>query len=432
MTSHGEAFNPVLLGGRDKATLLGMDRAARDADPHALLDRIAAAPGLTGFRYFHDHDPRVRDRILGDHRIAKVILTRDPLDSYLSLEIARATDQWRVTDPSRADRRRIRFDPAEFDALRQARETFRDRVRNSLRRSGQVGFELDYEDILSLDMINGLAAYLGLPDRLTALPARLKRQNPGPPDEKVENPKEMRAHLSATGHAIRDPRPPLIYARQMLVAARSPILAIPLPGGPTDAIRAWLRALDGTEPSQGLDQKALRGWMRRHPGFASISIVRHPVARAHRLWRGVVEGRDIYGGETRDELTRGGRVIPGSYGISEIHELCEAREGGRVWPAEEPELGLPNLRCCRRRRASRSCIASLENEEAPATLYAIGGHSGATFASADERDLADVVDDTIEDLCHDLYRRDYRQFGFGRWADRQAACEEVGVSVRTV
>lgn len=46
---------------------------------------------LGGFRYFHDHDPRVLDMILDDPGCAKIILTRNPLDSYVSWKIAQAT-----------------------------------------------------------------------------------------------------------------------------------------------------------------------------------------------------------------------------------------------------------------------------------------------------------------------------------------------------
>ena len=54
--------------------------------------------GLTGFRYFHDHDPRVLPVVLEDPACAKIILTRNPIESYVSLKIAQATGQWKLTN----------------------------------------------------------------------------------------------------------------------------------------------------------------------------------------------------------------------------------------------------------------------------------------------------------------------------------------------
>ena len=91
----GEAFNPHFIGYPNQDTLLGLDKSARDADPLGLLTRIREAPGgISGFRYFHDHDPRILDAVLDDPACAKIILTRNPLDSYVSWKIAQATGQW--------------------------------------------------------------------------------------------------------------------------------------------------------------------------------------------------------------------------------------------------------------------------------------------------------------------------------------------------
>jgi hypothetical protein len=56
----------------------------------------------------------VLDRVLPDPRIAKVLLTRNPLDSYVSRKIASETGQWRLTDLKHAKPRKITFDEAEF------------------------------------------------------------------------------------------------------------------------------------------------------------------------------------------------------------------------------------------------------------------------------------------------------------------------------
>ena len=85
LTCHGEAFNPHFIGYPNKDNILGVSQPQREADPHVLIETIKArTEGLGGFRFFNDHDPRVLDIALPDPRCAKIILTRNPVDSFVS------------------------------------------------------------------------------------------------------------------------------------------------------------------------------------------------------------------------------------------------------------------------------------------------------------------------------------------------------------
>ena len=97
VTCHGEAFNPHFIGYPNSTEILGISQQGREDDPHQLLAAIRDDADLGGFRYFHDHDPRILDTILDDPQVAKIILTRNPLDSYVSWKIAQATGQWKLT-----------------------------------------------------------------------------------------------------------------------------------------------------------------------------------------------------------------------------------------------------------------------------------------------------------------------------------------------
>ena len=67
ISCHGEAFNPHFIGYPNATDILGVDQETRDTDPNALLSAIRnTSTGLGGFRYFHDHDPRVLDTLLTD------------------------------------------------------------------------------------------------------------------------------------------------------------------------------------------------------------------------------------------------------------------------------------------------------------------------------------------------------------------------------
>ncbi|MFT4620617.1 MAG: hypothetical protein ACI90Y_001947, partial [Polaromonas sp.] len=83
----GELFNPSFIAHARQKEYLGITLADREKDPMALVRRVQKeAPGLAGFRLFHDHDPRVRDEALRDPRCAKIILMRNPVDSYVSFK----------------------------------------------------------------------------------------------------------------------------------------------------------------------------------------------------------------------------------------------------------------------------------------------------------------------------------------------------------
>ena len=290
VTCHGEAFNPHFIGYPNRDEILGVTMAERDADPARLLHTIRdRTPGLGGFRYFHDHDPRVLDPVMTDPRCAKIVLTRNPADSYVSWKIAQATNQWKLTDVRRRKADTIHFDPAEFEAHLDALQAFQLRLMGALQRSGQTAFYVAYEDVQDIGVMNGLARFLGVEDRLDALDQTLKRQNPAPLEEKVANFDEMaqalarldRFNLSRTPN-FEPRRGPAVPG--YVAAARAPLLYLPVRSGPEARVRAWLAALDGGDEAElqtQFTQKTLRQWKRRHPGHRSFTVIRHPVARVN-------------------------------------------------------------------------------------------------------------------------------------------------------
>lgn len=197
VTCHGEVFNPVFIGKKDQTELFGISLADREEDPSRLLRRLRErTSGLSGFRYFHDHDPRVFDLVMDDPRCAKIILTRNPIESYVSLKIAQATGQWKLTNPKNLKQAKARFDPAEFvDHLDEVQQ-FQIRLLRALQSRGQTAFYIDYDDIPDLSVLNGLAAFLGVEARLDKVDASLTVQNPEPLTDKVTNVSAMEQTLA--------------------------------------------------------------------------------------------------------------------------------------------------------------------------------------------------------------------------------------------
>jgi len=288
VTCHGEAFNPYFIGGENKQQMFGIDLAGRQADPAGFLQAMQTqTEGLAGFRYFHDHDPRVFDLVVEDPQVAKVILTRNALECYISWKIAIESDQWWLANTKHLRTVRPRFDLAEFETRLGVLQTFQQRLLHRLQVTGQTAYYIDYADILDLDVLNGLAAFLGASGRLKDLDFRFKKQNPEALRDKVANPDEMEAALAQMDWFSIAQTPNFEPRRsaavpQYLASQSAPLLFQPVKGGPDTQIRQWL---SGFGPlAQNFDRKSLKAWKDGHHGFRAFTVLRHPLPRAYAAW----------------------------------------------------------------------------------------------------------------------------------------------------
>lgn len=285
VTCHGESFNPFLIGGEGKQEMFGIDMVGRDADPAGFLQAMRAqTKGLAGFRYFSDHDPRVFDLVMSDHSCAKIVLTRNQLESFISWKIAMESDQWWLANTKHLKVVRPCFDLTEFKQRINALHQFQNRLVNRLQVTGQTAFYLDYEDIRDLDVLNGLAAFLGVEARLKTLDFRFKKQNPEPIAEKVSNPEEMRLGLATLDWFNQTLAPNFEPRRQAMVpqyvaAEGAPLLFMPIKAAPEAPIKKWLQSYGPL--LQDFDRNSLRKWKAANPGQRSFTVVRHPLARAY-------------------------------------------------------------------------------------------------------------------------------------------------------
>lgn len=436
VTCHGEAFNRTHLGAPNTGRLLGIDIQTRDRDPFLLLERIRSQPGLNGFRLFHDHDLRVLDRVLSDRRCAKIVLGRNPVDSWISLQIARQTQNWRLTDIHRRKTATVSFDAAAFDSFLAERAAFRARIQRSLQTSGQTAFFLDYDDLREPEILGGLSAWLGRPGALDPKGTPMLVQNPEPLSEKVENWDQMQADLAGIDYfglstlpSFEPRRGPAVGS---YVAARgAPVLWLPL--GPEPRIAGWLARLGrGGVPETGFTQKTLAEWKASHPGFRSFALVRHPLDRADRALRGA--------------------ILPGKY--PRIRNLL-IRDFGLDLPDPEavPQMGAAayhaallgflrflklNLngqtairvdRCwCGQAHALAAMAGTvlpdmiLRADRMQAGLDHLADSVGAPPVPAPAEEpagpvaLAEICDDALQRAAAAAYPRDMAAFGFGRWA----------------
>lgn len=256
---HGEMFNP--------------HHTSHDV---ADLDRLAQSGGaIAGFRLFPDHNDAVLAQVLSDPYCAKVILRRNSLDRYLSLALARHSDQWTWVAASEGQEGRVPFDPETYEQILRQEAAYWPPIWDTLRETGQVPFVLEYEDLTRVQIINGLLKFLGSATQVEQVSGHFKPQNPRAAQDKVTNPEDMAAALA--GLASSD------HGR---IASASKFTW----PDPKAQVRAW----DDLTwcPVVGVSRPQIGAWLEAHLGPAvqepqamdpamSIEIAPHPVQRAY-------------------------------------------------------------------------------------------------------------------------------------------------------
>lgn len=444
LSCHGEAFNPHFIGYPNRDDVLGVTLEARTADPMVLLKAIKEEPGqLSGFRYFHDHDPRVLDTVLNDPRCAKIILTRNPLDSYVSWKIAQATGQWKLTDVRRRKDSKVRFDGVEFKRHVEDLQDFQVTLMKGLQTTGQTAFYVAYEDLQDVSVMNGLAKYLGVLETLPELDKSLKRQNPSALSEKVSNFADVSLALADLDRFNLNRTPNFEPRRggvvpSYLAGAVVPLLYMPLRSGPEAQVAAWLAALDNV-PVTGLltdfSQKTLRKWKRGNKGHRTFTVVRHPVPRAHAAFC------------ERILKTDGGSFIKIRNTLRKVYKLPIPKDGpGPEYTADVHRaaflafldfvkanlLGQTSVRQDAHWATQSGAVRGfgdmalpdmiIREDEMESYLPALAmqvGRKTVPDPAAAEADtpvpLEAIYDAEIEARVREIYQRDYMIFGFEAW-----------------
>jgi LPS sulfotransferase NodH len=447
LTCHGEAFNQHFIGYPNAEDILDVTKAERDSAPFALLERIrhGTPGGLGGFRYFHDHDPRILDPLLGDPKVAKIVLTRNPVDSYISWKIAQNTGQWKLTNVKRRKDGQAHFDAEEFETHLATLQAFQVRILNALQTTGQTAFYIGYEDLQDVGVMNGLAQWLGAEAQLDSLNTALKRQNPQPTAEKVANYDEMTQSLTRLDrfNLTRTPnfeprRGPVVPS--YVAAHKTPLLYMPIRSGPERAVKDWLAALDGVGWGKLVDdfsQASLREWKRDRPGHRSFTVIRHPLARAHDAFcaKILTTGKGSFQG-IRKVLRRAHNLpLPEGEPEHSSYDVAAHRAAFTAWLSwvKANLAGQTALRVDGHWATQAQCLQGMaeltlpdmivREEELTTYLPALALQTGhpnppdpLSVPNKAPYSLAEIYDDQIETLGRDAYQRDYVMFGFSDWA----------------
>lgn len=441
LRSFGELFNPHFFGKPKQDSQLGFTMDERDRDPSRVIEALrGSGGGLPGFRLFYDHDQRVIDLVLADPRAAKIVLIRRPVDSYVSLKIARKTGQWWLGDMSSARAAKVEFDAGEYSDFLSTLSAFQGKVRHALQTTGQTAFHIDYDDLADPDVIAGLGRFLGAEGPPDASKVRAKVQNPVPATERLTNAAEAEVALARlttpdlgfipSYEPERGPGMRMFHA-----CAGLPLLYMPIRGAGQDPVPEWMAGLDPAgEVEHGMTQKDVRKWMRRHPGHRAFTVLRHPLPRAYDAFcRNIlppgVEGYD----EIKDTLSaRYGVPLPSSEGEDDWSVDRQRQSflaflgfladnlGGQTslrvdnsWASQAALLEaiarfrVPD-RVVREEDLSRDLSRIAES-------VGVSGPVAAGFSPRWQYPLSEIRTGEIDAVCEAAYRRDYVFFGFRRW-----------------
>lgn len=432
VTCHGEVFNPFFIGKKNQLEFMGLTLEDRTADPVALIRTMrAGTTGMAGFRYFHDHDPRVFDTVLQDPRCAKIVLTRNPIESYVSWKIAQETGQWKLTNAKNLKTAQARFDHAEFEAHLTALQDFQLRIMHGLQVTGQTAFYIDYDDINDLDVLNGLAAFLGLAAGLEGLDNSLKKQNPEEISQKVVNADEMERALSRLDrfNLARTPnfeprRAPMVPG--FIAARKAPLLFMPIKSGPVAEVTKWLEGFGGLDGD--FTQKTLRQWKKARHIHRSFTVLRHPLARAHDAFVSQILTGQYR--EIRNQMEKVYKLpLPP---VGQAYPDVKSHREGFVAFLKWVKLNLSGQTASRvdAHWATQAAILHGFSQfqspdmvlredrlaEGLAYLAAEVGHIPPPApAPAQSGALAAIYDTDLEDAAREAYSRDYITFGFRDW-----------------
>jgi LPS sulfotransferase NodH len=290
---YGELFNPNFIGGPKKPSLTTIDIDERDRNPAAIIEQIIHLnpTKITGFRLFPDHNKQVLEHVLADKTCAKLMLRRNPLDSFVSHQIAMKTGQWQLRDLAVRRDKKIEFNIDKFQTYLERKKINETILNWALQESGQTAFHFTYEDMARLETFNGAAKFLGTDQKLTALAATTRRQNPASLRDKVTNYDEMRAGIVELNHFENDTDPyvePSKTSRSVAVhAGRTvPIMYFPLIFDGKDPVVDWMRELeqDDHTPQTKMKGREIHDWLSTNSDRVVFTCLENPVERAFRAF----------------------------------------------------------------------------------------------------------------------------------------------------
>ena len=201
---YGELLNKTFVG-LEEHSVDGYNRDSlkkRDDDLDVFFKKVDEAAESTawGFRLFLDHNESIREQLESDTTVKKVILSRNFFDSYISLNKAKATNQWILKDDSqRKEVDKLILDPNDFATYTVRHAMYYNEMYQRAARNPEMYFNIDYSELNDEKRLAELFNFLGLTYEDNLNKVSLVKQNTRTRESLIENYDEILRFMRSNG-----------------------------------------------------------------------------------------------------------------------------------------------------------------------------------------------------------------------------------------
>lgn len=142
-----------------------------------------------GFRIFIDHNERVLQAIAAAPGLKKILLKRNLMEAYISLERANRTQQWLLTDENYRARevKNFKIDIDDFVQFCLRQSLFYNGVMSEIVKNGGQPLVVDYSDLVAGNANSAIENFLGLSEPLRNDQVNTLKQNTRKIEDQVTN-----------------------------------------------------------------------------------------------------------------------------------------------------------------------------------------------------------------------------------------------------
>lgn len=179
----------------------------REEDPLRFLEKMYATPSgegvkCIGFKIFPGQNNRLMEFLLKDKSIKKIVLIRNFLYSFLSLQAAMQTDKWTHTGQDKPTQIAIDYRHQKFMNYYHDAKAFYQTMLEHLSAGQHPYYIINAEQLEDKQEINRVFRFLGMPSYQGEFRTALVKQNPTKLRKRVKNYDQMVDEIKRAGLAF--------------------------------------------------------------------------------------------------------------------------------------------------------------------------------------------------------------------------------------
>lgn len=188
---YGEVFKKSRIElPEDEISHLNATLESRNAAPLLFLRSLFQmnSQSHTGFKFFPNHDLRVKRWVAHSDEINRVVIQRNPMEIFISQSRADATGVWvDKLGVSKKHRVKLKFEPEKFERMFSNICSNRRFLANLAAQKPKTTVAIDYNEIAAIEPVRKLAEFLGADSQPETLQASLHKQTTEPYSDLFEN-----------------------------------------------------------------------------------------------------------------------------------------------------------------------------------------------------------------------------------------------------